>query len=134
MVEHSATQPLPASETAEAERGASLALLTLIEQHPEYSQRKLAEAMGISLGKVHYLLKALFDKGLVKAGNFGRSQEKLSYLYRLTPMGVKHRLQLTQRFLRQKEHEFEQLKQEIARLRATLDADVSAHRQPGQRP
>jgi EPS-associated MarR family transcriptional regulator len=122
------------SDTADVERGASLALLTLIEQHPEYSQRKLAEAMGVSLGKTHYLLKALFDKGLVKAGNFGRSTEKFSYLYRLTPMGVKHRLQLTQRFLRQKEDEFEVLKQEIESLRATLDADVSARRLPEQRP
>jgi EPS-associated MarR family transcriptional regulator len=131
MVEHPDPQAMP---TAEAERGASLALLTLIEQHPEYSQRKLAEAMGISLGKAHYLLKALFDKGLVKAGNFGRSTEKLSYLYRLTPMGVKHRLLLTQRFLRQKEDEFELLKQEIATLRAALDTDLSAPSQPEPRP
>jgi EPS-associated MarR family transcriptional regulator len=132
MVEHSESEDMPVH--GDAERGASLALLTLIEQHPEYSQRKLAEAMGISLGKAHYLLKALFDKGLVKAGNFGRSTEKLSYLYRLTPTGVKHRLHLTQRFLRQKEDEFELLKEEIASLRAALDAHGLPQHQPEQRP
>jgi EPS-associated MarR family transcriptional regulator len=99
---------------------AHLELLSLIEQHPEYSQRRLAQTMGVSLGKTHYLLKALFDKGLVKAGKFGRSPHKLSYLYVLTPAGVGHRLQLTKAFLQRKERDFELLKSEIARLRAAL--------------
>ena len=96
-------------------------LLCLIEKHPEYSQRQLAQTMGISLGKAHYLLKALFDKGLVKVGKFNRSTSKLSYLYRLTPAGVKCRVQLTRRFLQRKELEFELLKSEIVQLRAALD-------------
>jgi EPS-associated MarR family transcriptional regulator len=102
---------------------AHLRLLTLIDQHPEYSQRRLAEAMGISLGKTHYLLRALFEKGLVKAGKFGRSPSKLGHLYRLTPPGVVHRLQLTKRFLHDKEIEFELLRSEIERLRAQLGAE-----------
>jgi EPS-associated MarR family transcriptional regulator len=132
MVEHFDSQTGVAAE--DDERGASLALLTLIEQHPEYSQRKLADALGISLGKAHYLLKALFDKGLVKAGKFGRSPEKLSYLYRLTPSGVKHRVQLTQRFLQQKEREFERLKNEIATLKAALGTGPAARPSPEQQP
>lgn len=114
MVEH---DPLDDSQS----RDAYFQLLCLIEQHPEYSQRRLAEAMGVSLGKAHYLLKALFDKGLVKTDKFTRSPRKLSYLYALTPIGVTHRLQLTRRFLRRKETEFEMLKTEIAQLRAALD-------------
>lgn len=94
--------------------------MCLIEAHPDYSQRQLAQAMGISLGKAHYLLKALFDKGLVKAGKFSQSPSKLPYLYRLTPAGVKHRVQLTQQFLRSKEREFELLKTEIDQLREAL--------------
>ncbi len=109
-----------------ASQGAHLRLLTLIEEHPDYSQRRLAEAMGVSLGKAHYLLKALFDKGLVKAGRFTRSPSKLKYVYALTPTGMKHRLQLTHRFLQLKEQEFVSLKSEIDRLRATLDA-AAAH-------
>lgn len=99
-------------------------LLELIEQHPDFSQRRLAEAMGVSLGKTHYLLKALFDKGLVIAGRFSRSTAKLNYVYALTPAGVSHRLQLTRRFLQRKEQEFLILKSEIERLRATLDAEA----------
>ena len=37
--------------------------MRLLEQHPEYSQRQLAIALGVSLGKTHYLLKALLGKG-----------------------------------------------------------------------
>ena len=98
-------------------------LLSLIEQHPDYSQRRLAEAMGVSLGKAHYLLMALFEKGLVKAGKFSRNPVKLRYVYALTPAGVKHRLQLTKRFLHLKEQEYVTLKSEIEHLRAVLEAE-----------
>jgi EPS-associated MarR family transcriptional regulator len=104
---------------------AHLRLLSLIEEHPDFSQRRLAEAMGVSLGKAHYLLMALFDKGLVKAGRFSRSPSKLKYVYALTPAGVRHRLQLTRRFLKAKEQEFVALKSEIERLRTILAADES---------
>jgi EPS-associated MarR family transcriptional regulator len=106
-----------------AAQDAHLRLLFLIEAHPEYSQRRLAEAMGVSLGKAHYLMMALFDKGLVKAGKFSRSPSKLKYVYALTPAGVKHRLNLTRRFLHRKEQEFVSLKSEIERLRSVLDAE-----------
>lgn len=107
-------------------------LLCLIDQHPEYSQRRLADAMGVSVGKTHYLLKALFAKGLVKAGNFSRNPNKLNYLYLLTPTGVRHRLQLTRAFLQRKEQEFELMRSEIARLRneltsAELATDSASH-------
>ncbi|HEX7639375.1 MAG TPA: MarR family EPS-associated transcriptional regulator [Burkholderiaceae bacterium] len=101
-------------------QAAHLRLLSLIEQHPDYSQRRLAEAMGVSLGKTHYLLKALFEKGLVKAGRFTRQPAQMKYVYVLTPAGVKHRLQLTRRFLQRKEQEYLVLKSEIERLKAEL--------------
>jgi EPS-associated MarR family transcriptional regulator len=109
-------------------------LLCLVEQHPDYSQRRLAQAMGISLGKAHYLLKALFGKGLVKAAKFGRSNDKLSYLYVLTPAGVRERVALTRRFLRRKETEFESLRTEIEQLRASLDAPLSRPQAGDARP
>jgi len=104
-----------------AVQDAHLRLLDLIEQHPDYSQRRLAEAMGVSLGKTHYLLKALFEKGLVKAARFSRSSRKLGYFYVLTPAGIRHKVQLARRFLAAKEVEFVTLKNEIERLRATLN-------------
>ena len=113
-----------ASGTPEANPSADLELLRLLEQHPDYSQRQLAVAMGVSLGKTHYLLKALLGKGWVKAQNFKRSDQKLGYLYVLTPQGVRQRLQLTQSFLARKETEYDMLKTQIVSLREELAAQT----------
>jgi EPS-associated MarR family transcriptional regulator len=107
---------------AEASSSAHLELLRLLEQHPEYSQRELSTALGISLGKTHYLLKALLTKGWVKAKNFQRSDKKLRYLYVLTPTGVRRRVELTQSFLARKEQEYESLKAQIQQLREEVAA------------
>ena len=47
-------------------------ILRKIEQNPNSSQRKLAEELGFSLGKLNYCLKALKNKGLVKIENFAK--------------------------------------------------------------
>ena len=117
------TQPSPLL-CSDASPSAHLELLRLLEQHPEYSQRQLAVALGVSLGKTHYLLKALLGKGWVKAQNFQRSDHKLGYLYLLTPHGVHQRLQLTQSFLVRKEREYEMLKTQIVSLREELAAQA----------
>jgi DNA-binding Lrp family transcriptional regulator len=54
-----------------------LKILKKIESGSHISQRKLAKELGVSVGKVNYCLKALFDQGLVKAGNFKRSSDKV---------------------------------------------------------
>ena len=119
------TQPSSnASHTPEASPSAHLELLRLLEHHPDYSQRQLAIAMGVSLGKTHYLLKALLGKGWVKAQNFKRSDQKLGYLYVLTPQGVGQRLQLTRSFLARKETEYDMLKTQIMLLREELAAQI----------
>jgi EPS-associated MarR family transcriptional regulator len=100
--------------------GARLAVLRLLEQRPDMSQRELSESLGLSLGKTHYVLHALLDKGLVKARNFKRSDRKLAYAYVLTPSGMSEKLRLTQSFLRRKEDEFEALQRTIATLRSEL--------------
>lgn len=110
-----ALQPQPGD--AEAAR---LAVLRLLEQRPEMSQRELSEALGLSLGKAHYVLHSLLDKGLVKAGNFRRSDNKLAYAYVLTPSGLREKVRLTRAFLSRKEAEFEQLRQTIVSLRDEL--------------
>jgi MarR family transcriptional regulator, temperature-dependent positive regulator of motility len=118
----------PPAIAADANHAAHLELLRLLEQHPEYSQRQLAAALGVSLGKTHYLLKALLGKGWVKAKNFQRSDNKLRYLYVLTPQGVRQRMQLTRSFLACKEREYEMLNSQITLLRKELAAH--AERQP----
>ncbi len=108
---------LAAHGDAEAAR---LAVLRLLQQRPDMSQRELSEALGLSLGKAHYVLHSLLDRGLVKAGNFRRSGNKLAYAYVLTPNGLREKLRLTRAFLQRKEVEFEQLQHTIAALKSEL--------------
>jgi EPS-associated MarR family transcriptional regulator len=97
-----------------------LRLLGLLEQNPAWTQRQIADALGVSLGKTNYCLRALRDKGLVKWGNFSQNPKKLQYMHLLTPKGIAQKLHLTAHFLQRKEREFEDLRSEIARLRAEL--------------
>jgi len=96
-------------------------VLKALEANPNLSQRQLATELGISVGKANYCVKALIDKGWVKARNFRNSDNKLAYAYMLTPSGIHRRTQLTMRFLELKRREFEALQREIAVLRAELD-------------
>jgi MarR family transcriptional regulator, temperature-dependent positive regulator of motility len=100
--------------------------MRLLEAHPTLSQRELAEALGLSLGKVNYCLRALMDKGWVKANNFRRSNNKMAYAYVLTPRGLREKLALTRRFLAAKEIEFERLRLTIDGLRAELGSARSS--------
>ena len=62
---------------------------------------------------MNYCLRALIERGLVKAGNFSRNPHKLRYAYVLTPAGIAEKTLLTARFLERKVEEYEALKLEI---------------------
>jgi EPS-associated MarR family transcriptional regulator len=106
-------------------------VLRLLQENPEWSQRELANAVGISNGGVHYVLNALVAKGLVKLGNFTSSKDKRRYAYVLTPKGIAERATLTRRFLARKIEEYEALKAEIDTLRDELGpkAELSKRQQ-----
>lgn len=91
-------------------------VLRLIENNPEISQRELADELGVSLGQINYQLKALKERGLIKVGNFMSSDNKLAYIYLLTPKGVADKLAITKRFLVRKRQEFELMKAELEQL------------------
>ena len=95
-------------------------ILNLLEKDPELSQRDLAQALGVSLGKVNFCVKALIEKGLVKARNFRNSRNKSAYMYYLTPTGFEEKALVTLRFLRRKVDEYEALTKEIERLRSEV--------------
>ena len=88
-------------------------ILRLLHDNPELTQRELGERVGISLGAVNYSLRALIERGLVKAGNFSRNPNKLGYAYVLTPAGIVEKTLLTGRFLQRKVEEYEALRVEI---------------------
>jgi EPS-associated MarR family transcriptional regulator len=113
--ENEAPAPLPDAPDLQTPH---LSLLRLLAARPEMSQRELSQSLGLSLGKTHYVLHALLDKGFVKVRNFTRSNHKLGYAYFLTPAGLNEKLRMTREFLARKEQEFEQLKATIAALHA----------------
>ncbi|WP_417537716.1 MarR family EPS-associated transcriptional regulator [Marinomonas sp.] len=92
-------------------------ILKELQQDPDVSQRELAKRLGISLGKANFCLKALIEKGSIKADNFKNNANKIGYLYLLTPKGIEEKIVLTQRFLQRKIIEYEKLEQEIEQLR-----------------
>ena len=95
-------------------------VLALLEKNPDVSQRDLAKVLGISLGGVNYSLRALVEKGMVKAQNFSSSDKKLAYAYFLTPRGLAEKSLLTACFLKRKMDEYEALKVEIESLQYSL--------------
>ncbi|MBN8453835.1 MarR family EPS-associated transcriptional regulator [Accumulibacter sp.] len=99
---------------------AQLRILKIVDAEPAISQRQLAERLGVSLGKVNYLLRALLDKGHIKAGNFLRAEDKSKYAYLLTPEGISAKLHLTRNYLARKEQEYLTVKAEIDAMRAEL--------------
>jgi EPS-associated MarR family transcriptional regulator len=96
--------------------------LRVLEKNPELSQRQLAKALGVSLGKTHYILNSLIDVGLVKVDNFKRSDNKLGYTYLLTPRGFVEKAKVTKSFLSRKQREFKELKRQIADLTKEVES------------
>ena len=77
------------------------------------TQRKLAEKLGFSLGKLNYCLKALKKKCLIKIQNFKKNPNKINYVYILTPKGFVEKTKLTINFMKRKMDEYEELRKEV---------------------
>lgn len=105
-----------------------LKVLRHLEDHPDITQRELAVALGISLGKANYCLKALINKGLIKAKNFKNNDNKRAYLYILTPKGIETKARISVKYLRRKIAEYEALSTEIEQLKTEIDINkVNKH-------
>ena len=87
--------------------------LRKIKNKPKSTQRELADELGFSLGKLNYCLKALRDKGYIKIENFTKNQNKLNYIYVLTPKGISEKTKLTINFMKRKMKEYDELKKEL---------------------
>ena len=115
-----------ASDRTEAKDFTHYKVLLLLKQHPDLSQREMAQRLGISNGGMHYCLSALMDKGLIKLGNFASSKHKLGYVYLLTPQGIAQKTAMASRFLERKMVEYEALRAEIAALEADSRPTIQA--------
>ena len=90
-----------------------LNILRQIKYSSRLTQRELATKLGFSLGKLNYCLKELQKKGLIKISNFEKNQNKLRYLYILTPKGMTQKTRLTIRFMKLKMKEYDELKKDL---------------------
>jgi EPS-associated MarR family transcriptional regulator len=97
-------------------------VMRLLDANPEMSQRDVARALGVSVGKVNYCLRALVVTGYIKATNFRNSRNKAAYMYLLTPQGVNEKARLTVEFLQRKVREYEALRDEIREMRREASA------------
>ncbi len=94
-----------------------------IKGHPDSSQRDLAKELGVSLGKVNYILNALKAKGLIKVKNFKKNPNKINYIYILTPKGVAEKTKLTINFMKRKIKEYDELKKELVEEKKSKKKD-----------
>lgn len=105
-----------------------LRVLRALEANPKLNQRQLAAELGVSLGGVNFALKALVQRGFVKADNFRKAGRKVAYLYMLTPKGIAEKTLLATVFLGRKIEEYEVLRREIETLKGEIDFDKSGER------
>jgi EPS-associated MarR family transcriptional regulator len=111
-VERMSVQPPDQLENEEV-----LRIFREIDKSPEMTQRELSSLLGISLGKINFLINALIEKGFVKVENSRKSTGKSAYLYCLTPAGLEEKNRTTCLFLKRKIGEHERLATEIRQLR-----------------
>jgi len=93
-----------------------LNLLRKLTNDSSLTQRKLAAEMGFSLGKLNYCLKELKKKGFIKINNFTQNQNKVNYIYILTPKGIMEKTKLTLEFVKRKMKEYDDIKKEASKI------------------
>ena len=86
-----------------------------VMQHIEnsLSQKELADEVGFSVGKTNYVIKSLLEKGFIKMENFVKSKNKRAYGYLLTTKGLKRKIELTEKYIEIKKHEYEALQSSL---------------------
>lgn len=88
-------------------------LLRALSEKNINNQRSLSVGLGYSLGKVNFIIKELKKKGLIKVQNFKNSKNKIKYLYKLTPKGIKEKTRITINFIKIKQKEYDDLKKSL---------------------
>jgi EPS-associated MarR family transcriptional regulator len=91
-------------------------VMRLLEARPDLSQRDLARELGVSLGKAHYCIKSVIDKGWMRAVPHKKGHERGGYQYALTSLGRQQQELLTVRFMASKMREYEGLRAEFERV------------------
>ncbi len=100
-------------------------LLRELALKSEFTQLDLSRKIGVSAGKVNYVLSGLIQKGLVKMENFKQSKSRKGYIYLLTPDGIKAKKVITLNFIKRKMDEYERLEREIGKARQEIGEEIA---------
>ena len=98
-----------------------LKVLRKIHKNSQFTQRGLADELGYSLGKLNFIMNELKKKGLIKYKNFKNNQNKINYLYILTPKGISLKTKLIYAFMKRKLKEYDELKKEVQNNHKNLE-------------
>jgi len=74
-------------------------VLRELSQNNNLTQRELSKRLGLSLGSINFVLKALMKKGYIKMQRFKDSDNKAKYIYVLTPKWLYDKAILTKEFI-----------------------------------
>ena len=74
-------------------------VLRELSQNNNLTQRELSKRLGLSLGSINFVLKALMKKGYIKMQRFKDSGNKAKYIYVLTPKWLYDKAILTKEFI-----------------------------------
>ncbi|UWQ03870.1 bifunctional sulfate adenylyltransferase/adenylylsulfate kinase [Aliiroseovarius crassostreae] len=102
--------PAPSSPTEDDLR---FLLLRQLDAAPEGSQRAIAAAVGISLGRLNGLLRATADQGLIQIGKRGGPDKRQRFSYVITAKGAAEKTRLRDQFLARKFAEYDALHAEL---------------------
>lgn len=98
-----------------------LNILRKIDSNQNTNQRRLADDLGLSLGKVNFCLNELKKKGFIKFQNFKNNKDKINYIYILTPKGVSQKTKLLINFMKRKAAEYDELKKDFDKINKIKD-------------
>ena len=96
-------------------------VLRELSQNNNLTQRELSKRLGLSLGSINFVLKALMKKGYIKMQRFKDSDNKAKYIYVMTPKWLYDKAILTKEFINNKLQEYESLKKEIEELKKEVE-------------
>ena len=113
-----------ASRREQIQDDTRLRVLRLLNDNPKLSTREIAKIVGISNGSTYYCVNAMIEKGMIKIGNFNKSQNKKKYAYFLTPRGIYEKSFLASKFLKRKLQEYKDLKREIEEIETEVNSQV----------
>jgi len=96
-----------------AEEDALFRLLRQVNLTPNASQRDIAAAVGISLGRLNAQLKAAVQNGFIKIADSASTDKRQRMSYTLTHRGAAEKTRLTDHFLARKFAEYDALHAEL---------------------